>query len=63
MLHDLPAEWRLDFRKATVEADFARLQSMVEAIRASSPDTARALSDLLNGFEYARIQALLGPAE
>jgi signal transduction histidine kinase/CheY-like chemotaxis protein len=61
MLAALPEEWRREFRRATVEADFGKLQGMVETIRADHPETAASLAELVSGFAYARIQELLGP--
>jgi len=55
----LPSDWREGFRKATVEADFARLQAMIEAIRPSHSEAARALASLVEGFQYEKILAAL----
>jgi DNA-binding response OmpR family regulator len=62
MLSPLPAQWRAEFRKATVEADYARLERMVENIRPTHPGAAEALAALLRGFEYEKILAALGNA-
>jgi signal transduction histidine kinase/DNA-binding NarL/FixJ family response regulator len=59
LLSPLPAQWRAEFHKATVEADYARLARMVEEIRPDHPDAAAALAALLRGFEYEKILAAL----
>ena len=62
ILSPMPAQWRAEFRKATVEADYARLERMVENIRPTHPGAAEALAALLRGFEYEKILAALGNA-
>jgi signal transduction histidine kinase/CheY-like chemotaxis protein len=58
----LPAQWRADFRQATVEADYARLKRMIEEVRAGDPNAARCLSALVEGFQYEKILSLLPPS-
>ncbi len=59
MFASLPAPWRQEFRKATVEADYARLHDLIGELRSSDSRAADALVALVNGFEYARILALV----
>jgi signal transduction histidine kinase/CheY-like chemotaxis protein len=59
LLSPLPAPWRDEFRKATVEADYSKLQRMIAEIQATNPTAAEALSALISGFEYERILSAL----
>jgi hypothetical protein len=63
MFASLPAAWRQEFRKATVEADYARLHALIGEVRSSDSRAADALVALVNGFEYARILALVAAPE
>ncbi len=56
----LPAEWRDAFRKATADADYARLLSMLGEIGTQHPAVARALGQLVESFQYEKILAALG---
>jgi len=58
----LPAAWRDGFRRATSDADYARLLSMVEEIRPGQPEIARSLAALVEAFQYEKILELLGPS-
>jgi signal transduction histidine kinase/FixJ family two-component response regulator len=60
LLAPLSEEWRAGFRKATVEADYTRLQRMIEEIRGEHPAAADTLAALVNGFEYEKILAVIG---
>jgi len=55
----LPVEWRDAFRKATADADYARLLSLVAEISAQHPGVARALTQLVESFQYEKILAAL----
>jgi signal transduction histidine kinase/FixJ family two-component response regulator len=59
LLSPLPTEWREEFRKATVEADYSKLQRMIDEIRPAQPAVAEALSMLVGSFEYEKILAAL----
>ena len=59
LLSPLPAPWREEFRKATVEADYSKLQRMITEIQAINPAAAAALSALVGGFEYEKILVAL----
>ncbi len=58
----LPVQWRDDFRKATVDADYTVLLQMIEQIRSAHPETARALAALVQEYRYEAIMEALGPA-
>ena len=62
LLATLAPQWRSAFRKATVEADFSRMQAMLEETRATCGAAVEALTPLVNGFEYERILAVLDSA-
>jgi CheY-like chemotaxis protein len=51
--------WREEFRKATVEADYGKLQRMVEELRPAQPELAEALGALIGAFAYEKILAAL----
>ena len=51
----LPGPWREQFRKATVEADYARLLDLIVQLHETHAPAARALKALVTGYEYARI--------
>jgi signal transduction histidine kinase/CheY-like chemotaxis protein len=55
----LPADWRDAFRKATADADYARLLTMVEEISTQHPAVARALGPLVESFQYDKILAVI----
>lgn len=59
----LPEDWKMELRKATVEADLQRLRALVEEIRTDHPETALALQALVDSFRYERILEVLGPAD
>jgi signal transduction histidine kinase len=59
LLSPLPAPWRDEFRKATVEADYSKLQRMIAEIQATNPAAAEALSVLISGFEHESILSAL----
>jgi signal transduction histidine kinase/DNA-binding NarL/FixJ family response regulator len=56
----LPEEWRAGFRKATADADYARLLAMVAEIRPNHPAAARSFAGLVESFQYEKILELLG---
>ncbi len=60
LLSEVPSGWRDGLRTATVEADYARMQRMMDEIRPNHPTVADALSALLAGFEYEKILTALG---
>jgi DNA-binding response OmpR family regulator len=62
LVASLPLQWRSDFRQATVEADFSRMQAMMEETRSSHRAAVEALLPLVNGFEYKRILDVLDAA-
>ena len=63
LLAGLPQRWRAELQKATVEADYARMQALVEERRPTDRTVMEALSVLVNGFEYERILAALEAAD
>ena len=60
LLAPLGERWRRDFRRATVEADYGRLQSMIEEIPPSRRSVAESLGALVESFEYQKILEALG---
>ena len=59
LLSPLPTALREEFRKATVEADYSKLQPMIDEIRPAQPAITEALSTLVGSFEYEKILAAL----
>jgi signal transduction histidine kinase/CheY-like chemotaxis protein len=59
LLSPIPMEWRSAFRKATVEADYTRLQQLMDELRPLHPASVEALAPLVKGFEYEKILAAL----
>jgi CheY-like chemotaxis protein len=55
----LPASWRESLRKATVEADYAQMQRLIDEIRRDHPDVSASLSASLSNFEYEKIIAAI----
>jgi CheY-like chemotaxis protein len=58
----LPVQWREEFRKATVDADYTALLQMIDQIRPAHPETAQALAALVQEYRYEAIMEALGPA-
>jgi hypothetical protein len=55
----LPTAWREEFRKATVEADYSKLQRMIDEIGPAQPSVAEALPTLVGSFENEKTRAAL----
>jgi CheY-like chemotaxis protein len=60
LLAEIAEDWRAGFRKATVEADYSRLQRLLDELRPLHPGAAAALEPLVHAFEYEKILAALG---
>jgi signal transduction histidine kinase/CheY-like chemotaxis protein len=60
VFRDIPPEWKARFLKATVEADFDRLTSMLEEIKPEHKPAADALKVLLKAYQYEKIISVLG---
>jgi signal transduction histidine kinase/DNA-binding response OmpR family regulator/methyl-accepting chemotaxis protein len=54
-------EWLSELRTAAGEADFVRVQLLVDRIRASHPSLAEALDALVNNFDVRGLLAILPP--
>jgi signal transduction histidine kinase/CheY-like chemotaxis protein len=59
LLAPIAQEWREAFRKATVEADYTRLQQLLDELRPQYPEVRTALGSLVSAFEYEKILAAL----
>lgn len=60
LLMELPAELRLEFKKAVDVVDFKETMDIIKKIQAQNEAIADALTDLVNQYRFDRLQELLG---
>jgi signal transduction histidine kinase/FixJ family two-component response regulator len=63
LLRPVAENWRAIFRKATEEADYARLRQLLEELPSQYSETASVLVALVNRFEYETILAAMDGLE
>ncbi len=57
-----PADWLAELQAATIRADMSQMLALVEQARGQDAALARALEELVRGYEYKRVLALIQDA-